>query len=251
MLNIPVLRSARFSVQMKEIAMLNSIKLASMSEHLSEKQNSFLIKSVIDEVEGLVIDPLLWTVQERMFFIGHYIAATQDESPDFEIGEGHYSDYLQGEKQYKFDALELGEYEGDTWTAIPLLGVMAETIEALEGELDGIEKRTHWYLGCMACQLIPNGKVLDIDSPDYDNQLLEKMIILSQMPESDFIYLMSLLTTAHQYFDHLFSITITDSGIAAMPKERGAELSYARFPAHTAITTISKQFCGKHQLSGA
>ena len=249
MLNIPVLRSARFVLEIQEIAMLNAIRLANMPEHLNEKQNTFLIKSIIEKAEG-VENPLLWTVQERMFCIGHYIAATQDESPDFAIGDARYSDYLQGEKQYNFDTLDLGEYEGDTWTAIPLLGIMAETIEMLEGEIEGVEKRTHWYLGCMACQLIPNDKALDVHSPDYDKQVLDRMIVLSQIPESAFLYLMSLLNQAHTHFNHLFNIAITDVGIVAMAREGGADLPYARFPAHTAITTLSKQLCGKSQLSG-
>lgn len=250
MLNIPILRSSRFVLEMKEIAMLNAIKLANMPIQFSERQNTFLINSIIEGVEG-VENPLLWTVQERMFCIGHYIAATQDESPDFAIGDAHYSDYLQGEKQYQFDTFDLGEYEGDTWTAIPLLGVMAETIERLEGEIEGIESRTHWYLGCMACQLIPNDVSLDFNRPDYDRQVLERMIVLSQMPESDFLYLMGLLTTAQTHFSHLFSIAITDVGIVALPREGGADLPYARFPASTAITTLSKQLCGKSELSSS
>ena len=164
-------------------------------------------------------NPLLWTIQERMFCIGHYIAATQDGDPDFEIGNAHFSDYLQAEKHYQFDSYDLGEYEDDLWTAVPLLGVMAETIERLEGEIEGIENRTHWYLGCMACQLIPNGDALDYNSPDYDTQVLERMIVLSQVPESNFLYLMGLLTTAHQHFDHLFNISISDDGVVAMPRE--------------------------------
>lgn len=249
MLNIPALRSARFVLEMQEIAMLNAIRLVNMPDHLYEKQNTFLLNSIIEKVEGIE-NPLFWTVQERMFCIGHYIAATQDESPDFEIGDAHYSDYLQGEKQYKFDTLDLGKYEGDTWTAIPLLGIMAETIEMLEGEIEGIEKRTHWYLGCMACQLIPNGQALDLQSPDYDKQVLDRMVVLSQIPESNFLYLLGLLHQSHSHFDHLFNISLTDVGVVALAKEGGASLPYARFPANTAITTLSKQLCGKSQLSG-
>ncbi|WP_157823715.1 hypothetical protein [Acinetobacter proteolyticus] len=52
MLYIPVLRSSRFIVQLKEIAMLNSIKLAQMPESTNELQNTFLIRSIIESVEG-------------------------------------------------------------------------------------------------------------------------------------------------------------------------------------------------------
>ncbi|PKF35562.1 hypothetical protein [Acinetobacter proteolyticus] len=126
---------------------------------------------------------------------------------------------------------------------------MAETIEQLEGEIEGVYKRIHWYLGCMACQLVPNGSELDYKASDYSTQVLEKMIVLSQMPESNFIYLMSLLNKANDYFSHLFKIAITDVGLVALGKEEGVDLPYARFPAHSAITTVSKQLCGKPELS--
>lgn len=250
MLFIPVLRTARFTLALKEIAMLNAIKLANMPESQAEQQTTFLINAITENVEGLE-NPLYWTVQERMLCVGHYIAATQDESPDFAIGEARFSNYLQAEKQYQHDICDLGEYEEDHWTAVPLLGVMAETIERLEGAIEGIESRTHWYLGCMACQLIPNGAALDYESHNYEAQVLERMVVLSQIPETNFLHLMGLLTKAHQYFNHIFDIAITDIGIAVLPREGEANLPYARFPAHTAITTISQQLSGKSHLSGS
>ncbi|WP_157823714.1 hypothetical protein [Acinetobacter proteolyticus] len=48
-----------------------------------------------------------------MFVVGHYIAATQDDNPNFEIGEARYSDYLMGDTQFKHNHIDLGEYEGD------------------------------------------------------------------------------------------------------------------------------------------
>lgn len=250
MLNIPALRSARFTVQLKEISMLNAIKLAKMPIHLSEKQNTFLLQSIIESVDGRELDPLYWTVQERMFTIGHYIAATQDHDPDFKIGDdAHYSDYLQGERQYKLERYEIGEYGGDHWAAIPLLGIMAETIESLEGEFVGIDAKTHWNIGCMAAQLFPNGNELDYRSADYDQQLLERMLTLSQLPESAFIYLLTQLNIANREFMHLFDITMSEAGIVARPLDGGAGKPYARFPACAAISTVSQQLCGKPDLS--
>lgn len=249
MLFIPMLKSTRFAVQLKEIAMLNAIKLANMPPNTSEQQDTFLLNSIIESVEGLEENPLFWTVQERLFVIGHYIVATQDDNPDFVIGNANYSDYLQAEKHYTLDHLDLGVYEEDMWTAVPLLGVMAETIESLEGAIDGVEGRMHWSLGCMACQLIPNGKELDYYSPDYYQKVLERMLTLSQIPESAFIHLLTQLTIANTEFTHLFKIALTDKGIAVVPKVGGTDKPYARFPAHSAITTLSQQLCGKPQLS--
>jgi len=248
MLNIPALRSARFAVQLKEISMLNAIKLAKMPLHASEKQNTFLLQSIIESVEGIECDPKYWTVQERLFAIGHYIAVTQDDDPDFAIGEARYSDYLMGDRQYKLDHYDLGVYGDDAWSAIPLLGIMAETIEALEGEIIDIDQRTHWNLGAMACQLVVNGDALDYRSPDYDQQVLERMLTLSQFSESDFIYLLTQLNVANAQMMHLFDLTMSDVGIVAKPIG-GADKPYARFPADSAISTLSKQLCGKPDRS--
>lgn len=246
MLNIPILRSARFTVQLQEISILNAIKLANMSDLFKEQQTTYLLQSIIENVSGVETNPLLWTVQERMFVVGHYIATSQDESPDFTIGDNAtYSDYLQGEKSYHLDQYVIGEYEEDIWTAIPLLGIMVETIEALEGEIEGISGRVHWQLGCMACQLYPNDQVLDVNSSEYDKLVLERMLVLSQMPESAFIYLMAQLSVANDEFCHLFATVITENGIAVKPTDGGANKPYARFPAHTAITSLSKNLCGK------
>lgn len=248
MLNIPAMRSARFTVQLKEISMLNAIKLAKMPIHLREKQNTFLLQSIIESVDGRELDPLYWTVQERLFIVGHYIAATQDNDPDFAIGEARYSDYLQGERQYKLERYEIGNYEGDYWTAVPLLGIMAETIESLEGEFVGIDAKTHWNIGCMAAQLFPNENELDYRSADYDQQLLERMMTLSQLPESAFIYLLTQLNIANRELMHLFDTTMTEDGIVVRPIDGGADKPYARFPACAAISTVSQQLCGKPDL---
>lgn len=249
MLNIPDLKGARFSLQLKEIAIQNALKLAKMPERLSEKQTTHLLNSIIEHVDGIE-SPRFWTVQERMFVTGHYIVATQDDEPDFEVGENaRYSDYLRADLHYKHDEYDIGLHAEDHWKAIPLLGVMAETIEALEGVIEGIEGVTHWSLGCMACQLIPNDRLLDFHSPDYEQQVLDRMMTLMNFPESDFVFLLAQLNLAQAHFMHLFDIALTDQGIAAKPIEGGAGKPYARFPAYIAITTVSQQLCGKPELS--
>lgn len=250
MLNIPLLRSSRLSVQLKEIAMLDSIKLAQMPSHLPEKQTTFLLNSALDQAdaEGDLANPLFWTVSERMLGVGHYIASMQDGDPDFSIGDNaKYSDYLQGDKQYQHDVFDIGFYEGDHWIAVPLLGIMAETIESLEGEIIGANGRMHWHLGCMACQLMPNDKVIDYHDNEYAKKILERMIMLSQFPESAFIFLLAQLNLANSHFLHLFNLKISEVGIVAQPTG-GMDLPSARFPANSAITSVSQYLCGKSDL---
>lgn len=252
MIYIPYFNSARFGVQIKEIPMLGAIKLANMPTHLNEKQTTFLLNSIIEQVDAP--DELkncqFWTVQERMVIVGHYLVAMQDDEPDFLIGENaRYSDYFIGEQQFKLDRVEIGEYQEDHWTAIPLLGIMAETIEELEGAIDGVEGHMHWTLGAMACQLVPNDQALDYRKSDYNQQVLDRMLVISQFPETIFLHLLAALNDANQKMMHLFEITLTDQGISAKAKQGGEGMPYARFLAHSALTTISKQLCGKPDLS--
>lgn len=245
MLSIPELKTKRFSVELNEIAILNALKLADIPHEANERATTFLIKSTVSNVVGEA-DPLMWTVQERMLVASYYISATQEDDADFEIGDNaKYSDYLMGEAQYQHDYLDLGEYQDDHWSAIPLIGYMSEAIERLEGEIEGITNKTHWHIGMMAAQLIPNDQALDYLAGDYDRQLLERMIVLSHMPESDFFTLMAMLNESNRYFKHLFDIAVSDHGIVARSNGGAKDLPYARFLATSAVTSLSKQLCGK------
>lgn len=238
---------------MKELAMLNAIKLATIPSYLNEEATTYHLRSVLESVDAddkALSDPLMWTVQERIFGIAHYIASTQDDEPDFEVGEGHYSDYLIGEKQFAVEQVEIGEIEGDIWTAKPLLGYMAEAIERLHGEVEGVEGEAHWVLGLMAAQLIPNGDELNVPVSEYEAALYERMKALINFPESIYVQLLGKLKNANQEMCHLFDIWVEESGIVILPK-RGAKLPNARFPASTTITSVARYLSGKPQGTGS
>lgn len=251
MLRIPPLRTARFSLEMQESKIIDSIKLAKIPVHLNEEATTHLLKSIITKCTG-IDDVNMWTVQERMFVSGHYIASIQDNNPDFEIGDGHYSDYMQGDKQFSIDQVDLGRYEDDEWCAVPFIGAAAMAIEQLHGEIDGIEGLSHWEFGMMAAQLVPNGEFLDYGSGDIEAQLLKRMLFFANCPESVFVVFQSMLFEANQKMQHLFEFSVDKDGVVAFPRsglvdENGGarKMPYARFPAHTSITDVAKRLCGK------
>lgn len=249
MIQIPDVKTARFSATMSELSILNSIKLASIPDALMEASHAHLIGAAIQKIKGVDINDL--TVQERIFLVSHYIAAMQD-NPDFEIGDGKYTDYLYFDRQYSKDIVEVGALEGDDWSVGHLYAVAADAIERLQGEIDGLEGVAHWQVGRMAAQLIANGDALDHANPNYEKELLERMKIFANFPESAFVGCQVLLQIGCDQLSHLVEIAVDNSGIVVMPRvdleqgERGAkELPYARFPAIASITELAQRLCGK------
>src|SRR5258706_5730427 len=154
MLHIPVLRTKRLTVQLRELSIGASAALAAMPAHNQEACCSAFLQPAIESVTGIA-DPALWTVQERMMAVCHYLAATVDDRiADFAAGDGRYSDYLEAAAQFPVEAVHLGEVGGDAWNMRQLTGAMAEAIERLHGEAGApITGRLHWLLGGMAAQL--------------------------------------------------------------------------------------------------
>lgn len=238
----PILRTRRLTVQLRELSIGQSIKLAAIPTHLQELATSQFIKYAIESASGIE-NPLDWTAQERILVTGHYLAAISDY-PDFSLGAGKYSDYLDGSKDVDkaFKPLELSSVGGDEWSLTHLTGRMVEAIERLSGELLDIPARLHWLLGGMAAQLIRKGEELpNLDTEgSYDEWLLDRMKVFSAFPESDFEAIIILYQTGREQLQHLFNIEFDDEGIITLPK-KGADgsLPPARFPVRTCLSKLS------------
>lgn len=251
MITIPELRTARFILSVHEMYMIDSIKLTRMPDYLEHKQVSFAIKAMTEQVEGIVTDIGLWTVQERMLAICHYIAGTQEDGhADFSVDELKFTDYLRADKPFSKQFYDHGVYEGDNWKGYPLLGYMAEEIERLYGEIENIDGKLHWITGCIACQLVPEGQELERNTENYSQELLKRMTVISQLAESDFLTLYAMLVKTNQELAHLFELEITDSGLVAVSREiddgkGGSTCQYARFPTSSIVSeparNLSKQ----------
>ena len=252
MVHIPVLRTRRLTVQLRELSIGESVGIAAMPPHMAEATCSAFLQCAVQSSQGG--EPLAnWTVQERMLAVCHYLAATAEDGPDFSVGRGRYSDYLDGAADIESPAqqVELGNVGGDVWCIGHLTGAMAESIERMRGEVERIDGRLHWLLGGMAAQLVRHGE----DVPDasshagaFDEHLVKRMRVIAGFPESDFLRLMSLYLMGRQKLYHLFKIDFSDDGILAMPKMKGgvaSELPPAKFPVHTCLSRLARELVCK------
>ena len=227
--------------------MLDSIAVAAIPAHLNEEAASRLLRAAVKESTGKAPDPGDWTAQERTMVVSHYMASTMDDGPDFALdqqGEIRYSDYLWAEKDYSVEVEPVGEIEGDTWTLRHLTGRFVDAIERVSGEIEGISARTHWLVGRMAAQLVPNDTQIPTDG-DLDAALIERMRILLAYPESVFVRLQEGFYRASPALDHLFLIDTDDTGVVIQPREAAAMKPPARFPAHSCITPLAAGMAGE------
>lgn len=255
MIHIPKFRTRRITATLRELSIGESIKIASIPAHLEEACCTAFLRCAIESATG-VEDPANWTVQERIFGIAHYLASTAEDGPDFSLGDGRYSDYLDGASDIPtaVASVEIGEVGGDVWHIRHLTGAMAESIERMTGEVEGISGRLHWLLGGMACQMVRAGESAP-DASDgegaFDEFLVGRMRVMAAFPESDFANLMTKYMEGRNKLHHLFRIEFTSDGIVAMPKGGAAsDLPPARFPAHTCLSGMARELVGKPHESG-
>lgn len=257
MKHIPILRTRRITVQLKELSIGDSIALASMPAHLEQAECGAFLRYVISEVVHGEKDPGKWTVPERNLVVAHYLAAMLEDGPDFSLSESSkYSDYLDASADIKpnIAPLHISEVGDDKWTINHLTGDMAETIERLEGEIDGINPQTHWRFGAMAAQLVRKGEEIpEISSHGhYDEWLLARMRVFMAFPSTDFEQLMVDFYIGREKLHHLFNYDFgIDGGILIEPKNGGAgDIPPARFPVRAALSELAESMAGKPRESG-
>lgn len=250
MIHFPILRTHRLTVQLRELPIAESIAVASMPPHLYEASCTTFLRGAIETVDG-ISDPAQWTVPERTLAVCHYLACTLEDGPDFAVGDGRFSDYLDGavDAPAGEPAIAIGELDGDVWTLRHLTGAMAASIERLGGEIEGVgeRQRLHWLLGAMACQLVRAGEsVPDASEGEgaFDDFLRQRMTVLMNFPESAFAALMAMFLQGCERLHHLFRIEFSGDGLVVMPKGgAAAELPPARFPVHTCISEVARDLC--------
>ena len=246
MLHFPVLRTRRLAIQLRELSIADSLRIAQIPSHLGEAQTSaFLAAAVVSVTPQTLSEPAHWTVEERMMTVCHYLAVTSDGVPDFPVGEGNYSDYLDVRPGESQEEIELIELEGDRWRMRPLMGIDAERIERLDGEIPELSGRAHWLVGGMAAQLFREG---DADHEEHtdDAALLERMRIFSAFPESAFLKLLASYREGRVKQQHLFATDFSATGIVALPKKGGREnLPPARFSGIACISDFAQALAGR------
>lgn len=246
----PVLRTKRVTINLRELTIGESLRLAAMPPDFPEAACTAFLRAAVEDAKG-VVDPAQWTVAERTLAVCQYMAATLEDGPDFSLGNGRYSDYLMGERDVTSDVVPVGEVGGDQWFARHLTGGMAEAIERLQGEVDGISGRLHWLYGAMAAQLVMAEEIAPVPESgegEFEAWLLDRMKTLLAYPDSDAEVMVGLFLGARDELQHLFFVDYTHDGIVIMPKGGAASnLPPARFPAYSCLSKFAREMVGKSE----
>lgn len=250
MINFPVLRTQRLTVQLKELSIGAACQIAAMPTHAEQASNTAFLRHAIDTVSNGPADPAQWTVQERIMATCHYMASTLEDGPNFSVGAGHYGDYLDGASNdaAALESVDVGELGGDVWRVRHLTGAMAESIERMEGEVGGMSGYLHWVLAAMALQMVrDNEETPPDDGSALDQYLVEKMQVLAAYPESDFITLRAMYEAGRDKLHHLFRVVFSRdksaTGIIVLP-QGGVALPPARFPAYSCVSGMAREMVG-------
>lgn len=246
MINFPIVRLKRMSIQLRELTIGQSVALAAIPVASEQAETSAFLRYAVASCQGAVTNPADWTVQERTLAVCQYLAATSEDGPDFSLGTGHYSDYLDGARD--FDAtksrVDVGTVGDDPWQIVHLTGRKAEAIERLQGEVADaagkpIAGRLHWLLGAMAAQLLRKGETEPQEETEgeLEARILERMKVFAAFPESDFLALLFHFRQGCRQIAHLFTLDFDDNGIIVLPKEGAtANLPPARFSARACLS---------------
>jgi hypothetical protein len=248
------INTRRISVEMSELLIEDVEKLCEIPAIYEQRTVSELLRRICKPIDrpGAVADPRFWSVNERIFVVASYMAATRDDGPDFPVGEkgsgAHFSDYLLANTDYASDIPF--SFEGEALLFSPLLGYQAEIIEALIA--GGTYKPTDfsWWCGAMAaCVRGANDDPLEYtDDASYETALVGRIAAIRQMPEAKFVGLFHAYLDATQMGAHLVHAITSSHGVIAAPvsepKEGGPELAPARFPAHTCISFGARRAMG-------
>lgn len=254
---IPALPLQSMTVRLRELRIGDALAIASMPIHLKEASTTVFLRKALDDSPAAVAplpDPLLWTVEERMMAVAHYLSATSDDGPDFALGEAQFSDYLLADNKPRVAFADAGEVAGDRWRVYPLTGAMAESIERL-GDTEAFRGDARWVAGRLACQMCRDGEahpaLQAMSDAALDAWLSERLQVFAAFPESDFMALLLAYQVARQTLTHLFVVGSDADGLLVLPKEGGAGIAPARFPVRTCFGRWTQSHAGKPQTVGA
>lgn len=278
MIHFPRMTTRRLRAQMVELNIGQSITIAGFPSGAEEAANTLMLRSCAGA--DCNIDPAYWTLQERALGVGHYLMSINVADPNFKIGEGRFSDYLDAPADIDLATVDMplsvGHIEGDDWGVQHLYGYMLEAIERIRGQVpmpgDPTRPMTalqHWTFGCMAAQMArlrlgEGGEVLEVlgaaPAPEnvglYDDWLIQQMTIFSHMPDNQFAALYMLYRCGKTALHHLFNWEFSqDDGrpvfLARPAEERGAEaaLPPATFHADACISPTARALGRKHAES--
>jgi hypothetical protein len=182
----------------------------------------------------------LWTVQERLRVVTHYIAHVADDGPDFSIGEYHFSQYVDLVADEFLDAKPIGEVGGQPMVIRPLLGVHAQLLERVCTDAG------EWLIGAMACRIEEQGEqsnpaaLIALDEVASLDWIKGRIAKLRGLPESEFeqVYM---AYAAQPGLSQFFRIEFGDEGIVCLPiDDKEAGIPPARFRALSCVSQTTR-----------
>jgi hypothetical protein len=240
--HFPRLQTGRLNVQLRELTIRQSVRLAATPLERHEAATTALLACIVEDAAGEHSTPGRWTVQERMFVVAHYLACVADEGGNFAVGDGRFMDYLRGELDAAPNEVDAGTACGDTWRVKQLTGDEAVAVEALCAD------RLGWTAADMAARMRAQDGADPAppdatDKPaDYAAWLVDRKAAMEAMPDSDFEALFDAYRRGLDALKHLFWLEFDERGHVVMPKrkEGGADLAPARFPVTAALGPLAR-----------
>lgn len=251
---ISPVHTRRVSVEMSEMLMEDVEALCEIPAVYEQRTVSAMLRRICKSVErpGAVADPRFWSVNERIFVVASYMAATRDDGPDFPVGakdnEGHFSDYLLANTDYMADIPFT--YKGQELLFSPLLGYQAEIIEALIA--GGTYKCTDfsWWCAAMAACVrgVADEPLVYTDDASYEAALVGRWEAVRKLPDTEFVGMFQAYLAVTQRGAHLVHAITSKYGVISAPvsepKQGEPELAPARFPAHSCISFGARNAVG-------
>lgn len=233
MITFQPFRTNRHKSDMRELPIIDAIRISGISAAENERSITELLKSCLDSGD----DTLTWTVQERYYALLHYLLHTTDGLLDSGTS---FAEYLQLDKPHKeADSKIIGEVSGDTWRIRHLTGLMAESIERVRPEYKAVDGRLYWQAGMMAAQLYNQNDNAEMPSElEIDKWLHDRIKILMHYPESDWYQMLDILETGQESLSHYIKLTTDDTGIIALGAD--SALNPARFRPIAGISTLTQ-----------
>lgn len=255
MITFPHIRTRRISVRLRELRLDDSIAILKLPGDRHELCTTELLRRIADQAQaprpGYVTDPRLWTLEERALLVCNYLMLVSDDGPDFSVGEGTMSSYVELSADLSMDEVALGKI-GDVECAMrPMLGLHAEVLESM------CTNRLEWVIGAMAVQIIERGAAgiewADLGQADLIKALRDRMATIRALPESEFEAMLAAFFSGQSKLYHFMHPVIGDDGVtwARLDQKEGAGMQPARFRPISCISPATRGLFGGDALEAA
>jgi hypothetical protein len=228
MLTFPIIDLGSRSIQIREITIGESLKVARIPEPKNEHRLSLFLSSILDDDDL----PKKLSVQERYFVLMEYL----DASKDTQIG-------------VNFDFAKYRITDPDDWVKeITIEGVTVKHLTGSHVELleDACDDLADWFIGSMLMRTDREGFIPIDETDSRANQLKalsERIKVFEGMPQSEADDFTQIYLSACEQMAFHLRTSVDQQGITILPNG-GTDDAPARFRASTSFGWITKQLDG-------